>query len=94
MTIKIDPAPELGSQTPPSRRSPRAKPAGARPSTGTGSATWPLRIVLAVVCVVWLIPVVGLLINSFRPRDSQFSSGCSCSRRSRSSWNGQARSAH
>ncbi|PZF90106.1 carbohydrate ABC transporter permease [Micromonospora deserti] len=75
MTIKIDPAPGLGNETPPSRRSLRAKPANARPSTGTGSATWPLRIVLAVVCVVWMIPVVGLLINSFRPRDNQFSSG-------------------
>jgi alpha-glucoside transport system permease protein len=75
MTIKIDPAPGLDREPTPSRRSLRAKPANARPSTGIGSATWPLRIVLAVVCVVWLIPVVGLLINSFRPRDNQFSSG-------------------
>jgi alpha-glucoside transport system permease protein len=75
MTTSIEPTSGLDSDTTPSRRLLRAKPASARPGTGSGSATWPLRIALAVVCVVWMIPVIGLLINSFRPRDNQFSSG-------------------
>jgi alpha-glucoside transport system permease protein len=75
MTIRVDPTPGLGSETTPSRRSSRAKPTAARPRNGAGSATWPIRIVLALVCVVWMTPVVGLLINSFRTRDIQFSSG-------------------
>ena len=33
---------------------------------GQGSATWPVKIFMIVLCVLWMIPVVGLLINSFR----------------------------
>ncbi len=43
--------------------------------SGPGSATWPVRIVVGVLCLFWIIPVLGLLINSFRSRDAQFSSG-------------------
>jgi alpha-glucoside transport system permease protein len=42
---------------------------------GQGSATWPVKIFMIVLCVLWMIPVLGLLINSFRPRDEQLSSG-------------------
>jgi alpha-glucoside transport system permease protein len=42
---------------------------------GQGSATWPVKIFMAVLCVLWMIPVIGLLINSFRSRDDQLSSG-------------------
>jgi alpha-glucoside transport system permease protein len=42
---------------------------------GQGSATWPVRIFMIVLCVLWMIPVVGLLINSFRSRDAQLASG-------------------
>src|SRR6478672_2762808 len=42
---------------------------------GQGSATWPVKIFMIVLCVLWMIPVIGLLINSFRSRDDQLSSG-------------------
>ena len=43
--------------------------------SGQGNASWPVRLGLAIVCLAWVVPVLGLLINSFRTRDSQFSSG-------------------
>ena len=42
---------------------------------GPGSATWPVRIFVTFLCLIWLIPVLGLLISSFRTRDAQFNSG-------------------
>ena len=46
-----------------------------KPGTGTGAATWPVRIGLGLVCSVWLVPVIALLLNSVRTRDAQQSSG-------------------
>ena len=40
-----------------------------------GKASWAVKIGLSVLCFLWLMPVLGLLINSFRTRDAQFSSG-------------------
>jgi alpha-glucoside transport system permease protein len=58
---------------------PEEKPAQvlrqSRPGMGQGSATWPVKIFMIVLCVLWMIPVVGLLINSFRTRDAQLASG-------------------
>ena len=58
---------------------PEEKPAQvirqSKPGTGAGSATWPVRIFLAFLCLAWMIPVIGLLISSFRTRDAQLSSG-------------------
>jgi alpha-glucoside transport system permease protein len=58
---------------------PEEKPAQvlrqSKSGMGQGSATWPVKIFMIVLCVLWMIPVVGLLINSFRPADEQFSSG-------------------
>ena len=76
MTDIMDPPRAGGSRTKPSRRSLRAKSADGRGGgMVTGAATWPVRIVLTFACVVWLMPIAGLLINSFRTRDSQFNSG-------------------
>ena len=47
----------------------------SRPRLGSGSATWPVRIFILVLCLLWMIPVLGLLINSFRTSDEQFNSG-------------------
>jgi alpha-glucoside transport system permease protein len=47
----------------------------SKTGSGPGSATWPVRLVVALLCVLWVVPVIGLLINSFRTRDAQFSSG-------------------
>jgi alpha-glucoside transport system permease protein len=46
----------------------------SRPGTGSG-ATWTVRVALGVGCAVWTIPVIGTLINSFRTRDAQRSTG-------------------
>jgi alpha-glucoside transport system permease protein len=58
---------------------PEEKPAQvlrqSKPGMGQGSATWPVKIFMVVLCVLWMIPVIGLLINSFRSRDDQLSSG-------------------
>ena len=58
---------------------PEEKPAQvlrqSKTGMGQGSATWPVKIFMAVLCVLWMIPVIGLLINSFRSRDDQLSSG-------------------
>jgi len=58
---------------------PQEKPAQvlrqSKTGMGQGSATWPVKIFMAVLCVLWMIPVIGLLINSFRSRDAQLSSG-------------------
>jgi alpha-glucoside transport system permease protein len=43
--------------------------------SGAGSATWPVRIGLLILCIAWMVPALGMLVNSFRPRDAQFSSG-------------------
>ena len=49
----------------------------SRPGMGSRSprATWTVRFGLGVVCAVWTIPVIGTLINSFRTRDAQQSTG-------------------
>ncbi len=56
-----------------------AKPAQvlrqSKAGSGPGSASWPVRLIVLVLCLLWVIPVIGLLINSFRTRDAQFSSG-------------------
>jgi alpha-glucoside transport system permease protein len=47
----------------------------SKEGTGPGSASWLSRIFLVLLCIGWMIPVIGLLINSFRARDDQFNSG-------------------
>ena len=47
----------------------------SKPGSGAGSATWPVRIGLLILCIAWVVPALGMLVNSFRPRDDQFSSG-------------------
>ena len=40
-----------------------------------GKASLIVKIGLTAICIAWLLPVVGLLINSFRSRDAQLNSG-------------------
>jgi alpha-glucoside transport system permease protein len=55
--------PMTGSAT---RRGRPHEPGAARP--------W-VRVVLAVICLVWIVPTIGLLITSFRASDDANSSG-------------------
>ncbi len=68
MTTNIQPGVGVPAEDPQLKRPQSAK-------RGSGSASWWVRIGLLVLCVVWLVPVLGLLINSFRTRDAQFDSG-------------------
>jgi alpha-glucoside transport system permease protein len=61
-------APEEGSATPQVLRQ-------SKPGSGPGSASLLVKIVLILLCLLWMIPVIGLLISSFRTRDAQLSSG-------------------
>src|SRR4029453_3134426 len=72
MTTNVQPgvgAPEAGAGAPPQQLR------ESRPGSGQGSANWAVKAFLIILCVAWMIPVLGLLINSFRTRDEQFSSG-------------------
>ncbi len=71
MSTSIQPGVGTPDETLPKPQVLRQSKAGS----GPGSASWPVRIVVGVLCVLWVIPVIGLLINSFRSRDAQFSSG-------------------
>lgn len=46
-----------------------------KPSRGAGSASPLVKGFLLLLCLLWLIPVIGLFISSFRTRDAQFDSG-------------------
>ena len=40
-----------------------------------GGTSWGVHLVLAILMIVWLIPTIGLLVNSFRPAQEVASSG-------------------
>ena len=52
---------------------PRKSPASFDPNPA--KAGWFTKIVLTVLCVAWLVPLLGVLITSFRPLDDVNSSG-------------------
>ena len=47
----------------------------SKPGSGAGSATPIVRTVLFLLCCLWMLPVFGLLISSFRTRTAQGESG-------------------
>ena len=42
---------------------------------GSGRASWPARIVLLVLCLLWAIPTVGIIVTSFRTQEAALTSG-------------------
>jgi alpha-glucoside transport system permease protein len=46
-----------------------------RKSLEVGQANWVVKVVIAVICVLWVIPTLGALITSFRSADDANSSG-------------------
>jgi len=38
-------------------------------------AGWLTKVVLALLCLVWMVPLIGIMITSFRPREDAESSG-------------------
>ncbi len=64
----------------------RTTPAAATPTTSVrrkatafdanpARAGWGTKLVLAIICILWMIPVIGTLITSFRPVSDAESSG-------------------
>ncbi|MCZ8521821.1 MULTISPECIES: carbohydrate ABC transporter permease [Paenibacillus] len=50
---------------------PRKRKSGVR----KGGSKWLINAVLGVICLIWLIPTVGLLVSSFRPAADILQSG-------------------
>ena len=46
-----------------------------RPSAEPSNASWVVRIVLFVICLLWMIPAIGLLVTSVRHEDDADTSG-------------------
>jgi alpha-glucoside transport system permease protein len=42
---------------------------------GQGKANWVVKLVLIIICLLWIIPVIGLLITSLREPDAANSTG-------------------
>ena len=53
----------------------RRRAAGARPCARRLRRSLPLHAVILFLMVIWLIPTIGLLVNSFRPTDDVTQSG-------------------
>jgi alpha-glucoside transport system permease protein len=56
----------------------RAMPRGGRagaPGAGQGQATPIVRIVLLVICFLWLVPTIGIIVTSFRTEEAALNSG-------------------
>ena len=60
---------ELDSPTTPPPSTPRRRRAKSDGGPGASSGGWFVRIVIFVIVVIWLIPVAGVLITSFRPEN-------------------------
>ncbi len=48
---------------------------GGRGDANPAIAGWPTKIFLAVLCFLWLVPIFGTLVTSFRPLDDANTSG-------------------
>jgi alpha-glucoside transport system permease protein len=73
MTNLTTGAPAIGVEGGDDRKTPRFK--SRAPEAEGSRAGWGTRIALAIICLVWLVPLVGLLITSFREEAAAGSSG-------------------
>ncbi|HWC42131.1 MAG TPA: carbohydrate ABC transporter permease [Actinomycetota bacterium] len=68
-----------GTTPPPTPAPAEVKPrrAASRPgeAPGSGRASWPARIVLLLLCILWAIPTIGIIVTSFRTQEAALSSG-------------------
>ena len=70
-----------GTTPPPTPVPGEVKPRRAMPrgregeAPGSGRAGWPARIVLLLLCILWLIPTIGIIVTSFRTPDAALTSG-------------------
>ncbi|MEO3938182.1 carbohydrate ABC transporter permease [Dermatophilaceae bacterium Soc4.6] len=68
---------QVGTGTPdlPDDNKPAQKLRKSKLGAAQGNASLPVKIGLGAICLLWMIPVLGMLVNSFRPRDVQFAEG-------------------
>jgi len=69
-----------GTTPPPAPVSAEVKPRRAAAgkesiAPGSGQASWPARIVLLVLCLLWAIPTIGIIVTSFRTPEAALTSG-------------------
>jgi alpha-glucoside transport system permease protein len=72
MTSTVTPGGPAATET---RRLGRAFPRRTETAAVRGRGGWGIRITMILVCVLWLIPTIGLLITSFRTQDAANNSG-------------------
>jgi len=65
------PAPLPGETT----AAPERIMATRKPGHTQGEANWLVKIVIVLMCVLWIVPVIGLLVTSFRNQDAVNTSG-------------------
>jgi alpha-glucoside transport system permease protein len=53
----------------------RAMPAAERAAPGAGRGGWLVRLVLVVICFLWLVPTIGIIVTSFRDAETALTSG-------------------
>jgi alpha-glucoside transport system permease protein len=68
MTVTVPPTPVAGEET-------RAAQARRGVAGKAKRAGWFARIVLVIVCFLWIVPTLGLLVTSFREQDAASNSG-------------------
>lgn len=61
----------MAAATPSQKTRKRQKSDGGQPQ----KAGWFARTVVGILCFLWIVPVIGLFLTSFRPRDDANSSG-------------------
>lgn len=61
----------MAAATPSEKTRKRQKSDGGQPQ----KAGWFARTVVGILCFLWIVPVIGLFLTSFRPRDDANSSG-------------------
>jgi alpha-glucoside transport system permease protein len=78
MSTNPTPAPSLVQERADAQQSPAEVPRTSAPRATKGGGekrSWLAGTVLFVICVLWLVPAVGLLVTSFRPRAEAETSG-------------------
>ena len=65
------PTPVPGEVKP--RRAMPSREGGAAP--GAGQANWLVKVVLAVLCFLWIVPTIGIVVTAFRTADAANTSG-------------------
>jgi alpha-glucoside transport system permease protein len=72
MTTTVTPAPV---PVEPARRRSWLGRSNEGPTGGQGRATAPAKAVVAFISLLWIVPIIGILITSFRPKDDANANG-------------------